>query len=124
MRAAAIKNVKMADETEEKGPDYSTEDSCAPPDAGRLRKLNSNLGIAHRRWASIGHMQTEAILDNSEENKKRGSLASNISNFSRGGAVGAALFWVKLNMPQSDLQKADSGRHLTHNVKAKDGKSM
>lgn len=69
-------------------------------------------------------MQTEAILDNSEENKKRGSLASNISNFSRGGAVGAALFWVKLNMPQPDLQKADSGRHLTHNVKAKDGKSQ
>lgn len=47
MRAAAIKNVKMADETEEKGPDYSTEDSFVPPDAGRLRKLNSNLGITH-----------------------------------------------------------------------------
>jgi len=60
MRAAAIKNVKMADETEEKGPDYSTEDSFVPPDA---------------------------ILDNSEENKKRGSLASNISNFSHRGRV-------------------------------------
>ena len=114
---AAMKNVQMADENEEKdekGPNDSLEDSFAQaPDAGRLRKLNSNLGIT---TSHVGHMQTEASLDNSEENKKRGSLFSNISNFSSRGGVGAALFWVKLNVLQPDLQKADID---TSNVRQK-----